>query len=614
MQPEQNQKQENEAIESNVANETVDNIDTPAETHAEESKDNEGQSEKKAKDLKREPGQSHLHRFKAWYLQRKKWTIPASVILLVVLLGAVPWSRYHAAGVVLKKDTNFKITDSTAHTPVSGALVSIGGIAGTTDGSGNVTLHGVSVGNHTVLITKKYYEDKKAAVLVPIGSQKQVPNITFVATGRQVKVTVQDLISGKKIENASLQVLGISAKTDKNGEAVIVVPPAATSAQVKLSADGFNDSTATIQVSDSSIKTNIVKLTPAGKVYFLSKLSGKIDVVKTNLDGTGRSTVISGTGKEDTRNTVLLASRDWKYLALLTKRDDNPAKLYLIDTSNDQMTLMDGGNNSYTLVGWSGDNFVYTLSKNDSQPWQAHTQVLKSYNAQAKQGLILDQTNAQGTNSFDYATELYGQVYAIGKTVVYEKNWSAYYGNQSVLNDKQGGIYTINAGGSNPVKLKSFGYQDTQQTYVNSIPYEADEIYYQIQEKDATSYWAYSNGKLTQRNDIADEINNYYNDTPATYLLSPSGSSTFWAEPRDGKNTLFIGDGGGQNGKQIATLSDYTNYGWFTDNYLLVSKNSSELYITDQAGMQAGTAPIKITDYHKPAQNFNGYGGGYGGL
>lgn len=96
MQPEQNQKQENEAIESNVANETVDNIDTPAETHAEESKDNEGQSEKKAKDLKREPGQSHLHRFKAWYLQRKKWTIPASVILLVVLLGAVPWSRYHA--------------------------------------------------------------------------------------------------------------------------------------------------------------------------------------------------------------------------------------------------------------------------------------------------------------------------------------------------------------------------------------------------------------------------------------------------------------------------------------------------------------------------------------
>jgi hypothetical protein len=26
------------------------------------------------------------------------------------------------------------------------------------------------------------------------------------------------------------------------------------------------------------------------------------------------------------------------------------------------------------------------------------------------------------------------------------------------------------------------------------------------------------------------------------------------------------------------------------------------------------TPPLKITDYHKPAQTFNGYGGGYGGI
>jgi hypothetical protein len=24
--------------------------------------------------------------------------------------------------------------------------------------------------------------------------------------------------------------------------------------------------------------------------------------------------------------------------------------------------------------------------------------------------------------------------------------------------------------------------------------------------------------------------------------------------------------------------------------------------------------PVKISDYHKPAQTFNGYGGGYGGI
>jgi hypothetical protein len=58
-------------------------------------------------------------------------------------------------------------------------------------------------------------------------------------------------------------------------------------------------------------------------------------------------------------------------------------------------------------------------------------------------------------------------------------------------------------------------------------------------------------------------------------------------------------------------LSDYDTYGWYSDNYLLVSKNSSELYVMDKAGKQTA---LKISDYHKPAQVFTGYGGGYGGL
>ncbi|HEX5447612.1 MAG TPA: hypothetical protein VFW90_00160, partial [Candidatus Saccharimonadales bacterium] len=93
--------------------------------------------------------------------------------------------------------------------------------------------------------------------------------------------------------------------------------------------------------------------------------------------------------------------------------------------------------------------------------------------------------------------------------------------------------------------------------------------------------------------------------------LSPSGGQTFWSEQRDGKNTLFLGDGNAQNGKTIANLSDYSPYGWYTNNYLLVSKNSSELYVMAKSG---SSSPVKISDYHKPQQTFYGYGGGYGGL
>jgi hypothetical protein len=123
------------------------------------------------------------------------------------------------------------------------------------------------------------------------------------------------------------------------------------------------------------------------------------------------------------------------------------------------------------------------------------------------------------------------------------------------------------------------------------------------------NFYTYANGQV--KDDPTGTANSFYSADYPTYLESPSGDSTFWAEARDGKNTLFVGDPSGQDGKQIATLSDYFTYGWFSDNYLLVSKNSSELYIMPKAGSKD---PVKISDYHKPSATFYGYGGGYGGL
>lgn len=553
--------------------------------------------------------ESRFERFKTWYLDRKKWTIPLSVVLLLLILAGVPWTRYNSVGLVHKRNLDVKIVDSTAGTPVSGATVSIGSVSAETSGTGVATLKGVKVGHHKLTVAKKYYKSKTVDVLAPILNQKNVPGIQLEATGRQVKVTVHNLISKSVLSNVDIDVAGISAKTDKNGSATIVLPAGINEQKANLSLNGFNDAKVTVRVSNDKIQENDFNLTPSGKVYFLSKLSGKIDVVKTNLDGTDRQTVLAGTGKEDDSGTVLLASRDWKYLALLSRRAGDNASLYLINTSDDSLSSIDNGAVSFTLVGWSDDNFVYYLNRNNVQAWQPHAQALKSFNASTKQLLTLDQTNAQGSDQSNYAQEAYGQVYQIGKNIIYEKYWNAPYYNQTVLNDKQAGIYSISATGSNSQTLKTFGYNSGQSTFINSVPYEAEGIYYSVTEKDAQSYWAYANGKVTSKGNLDDKFNEYYQNR-TTYLLSPSGDSTFWVEPRDGKNTLFIGDEGGDNGKQIASLSDYSNYGWYTDNYLLVSKNSSELYIMSKSGGNA----VKITDYHKPSVSYPGYGGGYGGL
>lgn len=553
-------------------------------------------------------GESRLARFKTWYGERKKWTIPASVLLLILILAAVPFTRYNLAGLAVKKDFSVKVVDSTAGTPVSGATVSLGGVSAETDSSGKAVLHHVKPGSHPISISKKYYKDVSAPLLVPLLKQKNTPQVNLTATGRQVKVTIKNLINKNVLADVTISAAGVTAKTDKTGSATMVLPVGSQQQQAKLSLDGFNTASVSIKVSNDKIQENDFSLTPAGEVYFLSNLSGTIDVVKTNLDGTNRQTVLAGTGKEDNQNTVLLASRDWKYLALLSKRSGAQA-LYLIDTLNDKLSVIDSGNATFNVVGWSDDSFIYTLTRQNLQPWQPHGQALKSFNAQTKQLVTLDQTGGQGTGNNDYAQENYGQVYQIGKSVVYEKYWSAPYFNDSVLNDKQAGIYSVSATGSSAQTLKTFGYTSGQSTYINSVPYEANQIYYSVYEKGVQSYWAYIGGKVNSKNNIASNFNDYY-QKPTTYLLSPSGNNTFWGDPRDGKNTLFVGDENGDSGKQIATLSDYSSYGWFTDNYLLVSKNSSELYIMPRAGGDA----VKITDYHKPAIDLRGYGGGYGGL
>jgi hypothetical protein len=274
------------------------------------------------------PNQSWWARFKTWYSNRKKWTVPFSILLFLLVLAGVPFTRYALAGTVYKKNLTIKVTDSTTHTPVSGATVSASGLKVETNSEGTAILH-LKVGPHEFDISKKYYQEKIANVTLPMFKEGS-SSFELTAIGRQAKITVSNSIDKTPLENVNIKIAGITAKTDKSGNALVVLPADADEQKAKLSLIGYNDAQVTVKVSGDKIQENAFGLTPSGKIYFLSKLSGKIDVVKTNLDGTGRETVLAGTGKEDKRNTVLLASRDWKYLALLSRRAGGSPTLYLI--------------------------------------------------------------------------------------------------------------------------------------------------------------------------------------------------------------------------------------------------------------------------------------------
>jgi hypothetical protein len=559
-----------------------------------------------------------------WLVSHKKISIPAAVVVVLAVLFALPFTRYLLAGTVVRQQFSVVVIDRQTGKPVSSASVSLEGKTALTNNQGRANIR-TNVGNAKLEVSKKYYKSASRSVLVPLGKQKQATQVLLEATGRQVPITIVNKITGKPVANAFLKALGAEVKTDAHGQATIVLPADQNNIASTVGGNGYNTASVKVLVTSSVDPANTFQITPAGTVYFLSNQSGKIDVVKANLDGTGRQTIIAGTGKEETNNTYLLASTDWKYLALYSKRDggDHP-KLFLIDTSTDKMTTMDEGNADFGVVGWDGDSFIYSVDRTGYSQWQAKAQALKSFNATNSKITVLYETNAGGSTSDNTMwRESSGAAYILGDDVVYSVGVTA----SSVpgMGSHAAGLYSVKADGSGKAIIKTFTYPLPSAGYYSSVNMSISALQYEPRALDfQLSYYNYSNhsyetqavvrlenGKVseTNRQTLYDASDAY-----STHLVSPSGKQSFWEDNRDGKNTLLVGDANGENGKSIATASDYSAYGWFTDNYLLVSKKGSELYVMSVDGIASDSGALKVSDYYRAGQRLYGYGSGYGGL
>lgn len=544
---------------------------------------------------------------------KHKWTrkkiillVTGALVLLIAVIMAIPAARYATLGTFIKRDVTIKLEDTKTKKPVSNVTISLGDKSATTDAKGQATLRSVAVGSKKVKATKKYYKDLNADVLVPITGANPSFDMSIEATGRQVPIKVINKISKQPVEGAQISVDGTSSKTDKNGEAVVVLPADRAEIDATLSQGGYNDSSVKVSVIEQLDAKNTFAVTPSGKLFFLSKRSGSIDVLKSDLDGANVQTVLKGTGKEDEYGTVLLASRDWKYLALKARRDSDKPKLYLIETSTGKLSVIDEGDADFDPVGWYNTHFVYTVFRSKVKNWEPKRYSLKSFNATSGSIAVLDEAAGEGDNDTKFANEYIGNVYILDNEIVYQKSWNT--GELYTLSGKNVVINSIRPDGSNKKTLKSFPTEPG--TYFGSARlYKPQEVYYEVYQKYQRSFWEYESNKFTEDKDLSGD--EFYNKYYPTYLLSPSSKNTFWYEPRDGKNTLFVGDPNGENGKEILNLSEFTPYGWMGEDYLLVSKKGSELFIIPRSNP---TEPMKITDYHKPSGSFYGYGYGYGGF
>lgn len=540
--------------------------------------------------------------------KRRILTSILGALLVVSLLLAIPATRYFLLGSVIKKDIVITVVDSKSQKPVSDASVQMGSSIAQTDKNGNVTLKAISVGTPQLKVTKKNYESYSSEYTVPILSKNVSPRVELVATGRQVLVSIINKITKQSLSDAVISSNDAKATTDSLGAAALVLPSDSMAGKATITKNGYNTVEVDLPVAETDTEVTF-EITPIGSIYYLSKATGNINVMKSDIDGTNPSVVVEGTGRESDNSTTLLSARDWRYSVLLATRTDDKERLYLIDSIKNDFTVLDEGNATFSPVGWSGHSFIYTVSRKGGNYWDDKKYALKSFNADTRRITILDQTAGAGTSYYDNAYEYFSGIYILNDELVYLKSWGlGTYNEPTPVRDAQ--LVSINLSSNTKKTIKTYPYKasasiklyEPQGVYIRTRIGEDPAVFYEYEDKTIKSVDNTSDAK-------------FYGFYP-TYLISPSGKKSLWYEQRDGKNIVFIGDTEGRGAKTISNSSEYIPYGWYggDDEYILLTKNGSELYILP-AGVtigQDGNVPLKVTDYHK-TRTYPGYGYGYGG-
>lgn len=518
----------------------------------------------------------------------KKQKIIVGGIIALFLILAVPFTRYPVLGLVIKKNLSIQIVDAKTGAPVTEAEIKVQGKTQKTDNEGKARIGGIKVGDAKVTITKKYYETTTFNAFVGLFSSKTT-QFKATALGQLIKVKVINKISGQPVPNSVIKIGEESFRTDEAGDSQVIIASDATEAEAELSAEGYNAQKTKVVPSESqdASKENTFGITPVGKIYFLSKRTGKINVMKSDLDGSNTSVVLEGTGKEDDYEINLFPSSDGKYVALHARRGGDRPALYLIDTTNnDKFSNIDEGKVSFTIHRWVSEFLVYRVDRERAYSEDGRT-AIKSFNAKTGQLKTLDE-NRGGHESGTYFTQNINNVYVFDNEIVYTKDWTG-HGYNFKLEGKMDGLYGIKSDGQGKRAIKE--YDSASVGYLDAILYKPNRLYVRTQGGIAQEFYEYEDGRLKSTN-INNEV---FEKSYSFYIASPSGKENIWSEIRDGKVTILLGDKEGENGRIIFSQLEFGLFGWYSDEYILLQKNFRELYIIGRNGGEA----LKVTDYHR---------------
>ncbi|MHB1864824.1 MAG: TolB-like translocation protein [Candidatus Saccharimonadales bacterium] len=511
---------------------------------------------------------------------KNKW-LYIGLGVVIVALFCVPYSRYLILGTFIKNDYTITVIDSVTNSPVSDTSIKVGSQSYLTNASGQAVLK-LNLGKHQINLDKQYYAKYSGSIFVGL-SKNEHSTIKFIATGRQVLLTVLNKISGTPLSGVKISVLNTSATTNSEGQAQIVLPTKQSSYEASITANSFNSLTTPIQVTTNKT-INVIRLIPSGNIYYLSNSTGTINVIKANLDGSNPTIELAGTGKE-TNSTILMPSPDWKYLVLEANRSGSQ-ELYMINTSDGSVDEFDSAADNFTLIGWSGDSFIYDEIAPSLATSNVGREQIRSFTATNNQLNIIDENQVVGSGS-SYGYQSFANFQLLPNLLLYTTSWNSV--NSYDISSQNDTVRSVEPNGLNKKDYMTFGAANTGTMSI--VRFQPQALYVSVlnSSNNQTSYYTFSNGALNG----ASLNQSTFSQAYPTFYLSPSGTESLW----DAGSDIYIGNQTGQNQKRLIVPNGFSVYGWYDNIYVLLQK-SNQLYIVPSSG---SNNPILIGSYFSPS-------------
>ena len=579
---EENVEADESADDSDATNEP-DAARTPGATNDDEpAKEDEPDEQPTGKALKG----GALGKAWAWLRAKKKRMILAGGGLAVVLVTAViglTGLRYPVLGAIWKSEVDLRVVDSSSALPVVHATVSLAGQTAFTDKTGAAKFTRVKPGKTTVVVSRVAYATSSQAQTIGFGSVS-LGTVQLKATGVTVISQVSNVLSGESVQGVEVKAGDVQAITDSAGKAVLVFPPSAnnTTQDMEYSKDGFNtlQTNAKVQVGGKPITAAVV---PAGKVFYLSNRSGKVDLYSSDLNGTNPSIVLAGTGSEDTETGILTNSKNAGYLAFVSSREGKRDQygnflhaLYILNTESQKYTKIEDSFSFTNYRAWVGNSLVY-----ERYPTNGNCPDIKSYDPTSQKSSILVTT--AGTDNCARLLEPYDDGF--------------FYTISAGASDKSG-VYYAQAG-----KATKQVSNTPSQSIIQKTKHTLLSVYYTYSPTYQAAWQSIDLDALTST-----KVANGPADGSRTYNDSPGDKHSSFIDQRDGKTELYLTDSDGGNEKKLTNIGAVNQFvAWMGDDYIVFSVSKADENALYVVAVSNGKT-TKITDFYRA--NSRTYGGG----